>query len=175
MPALIFVTAYDQYALAAFEVHAVDYLLKPFDQERFRKALQRALARIRLHNENAGALHRLIAEIRKEPKFLQRILVNAGTRYFFVKPNEILYISAQEKYVKIHTDKGSHLLRETMQEMEQRLDPAKFVRIHRSHLVNLDFIQEVQPWSHGDCVAILRNGAKLAVSRRYRDRLLGKA
>lgn len=174
MPAVIFVTAYDQYALAAFEVHAVDYLLKPFDQTRFHKSFQHAVEQMRLKNANTDVLQRLLAEINKEQKYLQRILVNAGARYFFVRTGDLQFISAEEKYVKLHTEKGSYLLRETMAGMEQRLDPARFIRIHRSHLVNLDYIQEIQPWSHGDCVTILKNGVKLTVSRRYRERLLGK-
>ncbi len=174
MPAVIFVTAYDQYALAAFEVHALDYLLKPFDQDRFHRSFRRALEQMRLKNEHTGVLQRLLAEINKEQKYLHRILVNSGARYFFVKTGELQYISAEEKYVKLHTEKGGYLLRETMNEMEQRLDPSRFIRIHRSHLVNLDYIQEIQPGSHGDCVAILKNGVRLTVSRRYRERLLGK-
>ena len=172
MPAVIFVTAYEQYALAAFEVHAVDYLLKPFDQSRFRKSFLRAVQHLGLKNENAGMLHKLMAEIQEDQKYWQRILVSSGGRYFFVKAGDILFVSAEEKYVKIHTEKTGYLLRETMQEMEQRLDPATFARIHRSHLVNVDCIQEVQPGRHGDCMAVLKNGARLAVSRRYRERLL---
>ncbi len=174
MPAVIFVTAYDQYALAAFEVHALDYLLKPFDQERFRKSFRRAIAQIHLQKQPTGVLQRLLAEIKPEQKYLQRLMVPAGGRYFFVKTGEVQFISAEEKYVEIHTHKGGYLLRETMNEMEQRLDPAKFARIHRSYLVNIDFIAEVQPASHGDCIAVLKNGVKLAVSRRYRGRLLGR-
>ncbi len=175
MPAVIFVTAYDQYALAAFEVHAVDYLLKPFDQDRFHKSFRHAVEQVHQKSEHTIILQRLLAEINKEQKYLHRILVNSGTRYFFVKIGDLQFISAEEKYVKLHTEKGGYLLRETMNEMEQRLDPTKFARIHRSHLVNVDYIQEIQPGSHGDCLAILKNGVKLTVSRRYRERLLGRA
>jgi len=174
MPAVIFVTAYEQYALAAFEVHAVDYLLKPFDQERFHKSFQRARAQMRLKKENTGALQRLMAEINRQQQYAQRILVSSGARYFFVKVKEILFISAEEKYVRLNTEKSNYLLRRTLEAMARRLDPAQFVRIHRSHLVNLDHIQEVQPWAHGDCIAILKNGTRLAVSRRYRAALLDK-
>lgn len=174
MPAVAFVTAYDQYALEAFEVQAVDYLLKPFDQERFRKSFNRAVEQIRLKNENAAIFQKLLGAINREKKYLKRIMVNAGSRLFFVKTGDIMYVSSDEKYVKLHTDKETHLIRETMNSMEARLDPAKFARIHRSYLVNLDFIQEMQPWSHGDYVIILKNGTKLTASRRFRDRLIGR-
>jgi len=173
-PQIIFVTAYDRYAIQAFEVHALDYLLKPFDQERFHKSFQRARAQMRLKKENTGALQRLMAEINRQQQYAQRILVSSGARYFFVKVKEILFISAEEKYVRLNTEKSNYLLRRTLEAMARRLDPAQFVRIHRSHLVNLDHIQEVQPWAHGDCIAILKNGTRLAVSRRYRAALLDK-
>jgi two-component system LytT family response regulator len=171
MPAVVFVTAYDQYAIEAFEVQAVDYLLKPFDQERFRKSFSRARQQIHFKTEQALVFKNLLAEINQDKKYLKRIMVNVGSRFFFVKTGDIMYISADEKYVKLHTDKEAYLIRETMNSMEARLDPTKFARIHRSHLVNLDFIQEMQPWSHGDYVVLLKNGAKLTASRRYRDRL----
>jgi len=173
MPTVVFVTAYDQYAIEAFEVQAVDYLLKPFDQERFQKSLSRAMERIHLKSENTAIFKNLLVEINREKKYLKRIMVNVGSRLFFVKTGDILFISSDEKYVKLHTEKEAYLIRETMSSMEERLDPAKFARIHRSYLVNLDFIQEMQPWSHGDYVVILKNGTKLTASRRYRDRLFG--
>jgi two-component system LytT family response regulator len=175
MPVVIFVTAYDQYALEAFEVQAVDYLLKPFDQERFHKSFQRAVKQVEARTDNVAVLKRLLAEIGQEKKYLQRIMVNSGSRFFFIKAHEIIYISAEEKYINLHTDKGTHLIRETMSHVEERLDPSKFVRTHRSYLVNIDFIKEMQPCSHGDYLAILKNGAKLPISRRYRERLMGGA
>ena len=174
MPPVIFVTAYDQYAVAAFEVRALDYLLKPFDQDRFQKAFQRAQEMIPTKPEHAATVQRLLEEILREDKYLQRILVALGTKRFFVKTGEIVFISAEEKYVRLHTEKENFLLRETMNALAQRLDPSKFARIHRSHIVNLDFIRELQPWSHGDSVVVLKNGERLACSRRYRERLLGK-
>ena len=176
MPAVVFVTAYDQYAIDAFEVQAVDYLLKPYDQERFRKSFNRSLEQIGSDIESfaADSIQRLLEEIKKEKKYFQRIMVKRGSRFFFVKPNKIMYISADEKYVKLHTPEDAYLIRETMSRMEQHLDPAKFARIHRSYIVNIDFIKEIQPWSHGDYIVILKNGQKLNLSRRYSDRLLGK-
>ncbi|MCL4708666.1 LytTR family DNA-binding domain-containing protein [bacterium] len=173
MPAVIFVTAYDQYALAAFEVQAIDYLLKPFDQARFKKSFQRAVTLAQAKPENTVLLQRLLAEIGAEKTFLQRLMVNAGSRFFFIKTSEILYLSAEEKYVNLHTEKGAYLMRETMTGLEARLDPSKFVRIHRSYLVNVDFIKELLPESHGDYLARLKNGVELPVSRRYRERLMG--
>lgn len=173
MPAVIFVTAYDQYALAAFEVQAIDYLLKPFDQARFKKSFQRAVTLAQGKPENTVLLQRLLAEIGAEKTFLQRLMVNAGARFFFIKTSEILYLSAEEKYVNLHTEKGAYLMRETMTGLEARLDPSKFIRIHRSYLVNVDFIKELLPESHGDYLARLKNGVELPVSRRYRERLMG--
>ncbi len=172
MPAVIFVTAYDQYALAAFEVQAIDYLLKPFDQARFKKSFLRAVKHLEARTGNAVLLQRLLAEIGAEKTYLQRIMVSAGARFFFIKTSEILFLSAEEKYVNLHTEKGAYLIRETMSGLEARLDPSKFVRIHRSYLVNVDFIKELQPESHGDYLARLKNGAELPVSRRFRERLM---
>lgn len=175
MPAVVFVTAFDQYALTAFEVQAVDYLLKPFDQARFRQTLQRGLAQAGNRLADAGRLAGLLAELHANRPYLQRLLVNSGTRYFFVKTGDLLYVSAQEKYVKLHTAHGAFLMRETLQNLEQQLDPSKFVRGHRSYLLNLDFIREIQPVAHGDCVAVLKNGAMVPISRRYRQRVMGGA
>jgi two-component system LytT family response regulator len=174
MPAVIFVTAYDQYAIEAFEIQALDYLLKPFDQERFRKSFRRAWEQIQLKSAHAGLLARLLENIHSEKKYSERILVNKGPRFFFVKTAAIAFVSAEEKYVLLHAEDGSFLIRETMRNMEQRLDPQKFARIHRSYIVNIDFIREIQPWSHGDGIVILKTGKELPLSRRYRDRVFGK-
>jgi len=173
MPVVVFVTAYDQYAINAFEVKAIDYLLKPFDEERFQKSLNRALEQIELKKNNVAILKNLLNEISKGKPFLERIMVNEGSRYFFIPIQKIIFISAEEKYVNLHTEKDRYLIRETMTNLEQQLDPTKFKRIHRSHIVNIDFIKELQPWSHGDYVVILKDGKKLMLSRRFRDRLFG--
>lgn len=174
MPAVVFVTAYDQYAIDAFEVQAVDYLLKPFHQERFKKSFYRALEQIHLGDKGYIVVKRLVEEINKSRKYLQRIKVKRGPRIFFIKTNDIEYISADEKYVKIHTTDNSYLIRDTMNRIEQNLDPTKFARTHRSFIINIDFIKEIQPWSHGDYIVILKNGKRLNLSRRFSDRLLGK-
>jgi two-component system LytT family response regulator len=173
MPAVVFVTAYDQYALEAFEVQAVDYLLKPFDQERFKKAFGRARRRIQAQNENEVVFRNLLGEIKQEKKYLKRVLVSLGARFFFVKTTEIVFVEAEEKYAKLHTEKENYLIRETMNNLEQRLDPEKFARVHRSYIVNLDFVKEIHPGSHGDFQVLLKNGAPLAGSRRFRERVFG--
>jgi two-component system LytT family response regulator len=174
MPAILFVTAYDQYAINAFEVNAVDYLLKPFDKERFEKAFNRAKEQIDLKSKKNDVVKNLLNEIKKEKKQIERILVNVGSRYFFVNVSEIIFITAEEKYVELNTAKGKYLLRETMTKLEEELDQNIFARIHRSYIVNIEHIQEIQPWSHGDYVIIMKNGEKLSMSRRYRENLFEK-
>ena len=174
MPAVVFVTAYDEYAIDAFEVQAVDYLLKPYDQERFRTSLNRALEQIQSGGKESTILKKLLSEIHKEKKYLHRIMVKKGPRFFFINAHDVVYISAYEKYINLHTRETTHLIRETMNRMESRLDPENFARIHRSSIVNMNYIKEIQPWSHGDCIVVLKDGTKLNLSRRYRDNLLGK-
>ncbi|MBN2091365.1 response regulator transcription factor [candidate division KSB1 bacterium] len=171
MPIVVFVTAYDQYAINAFEVQAIDYLLKPFDQERFQKAFDRAFQQLQLKQRQTGEFEKLLQLVNQEKKYLQRILVNSRSRFFFIPTKEICYISAEEKYVQLHMEKDQFLVREAMLHLEKRLDPEKFARIHRSYIINLDFIKEIQPWSHGDCMVILKNGNKLPLSRRFRDKI----
>src|SRR5215475_6077749 len=180
MPVIIFVTAYDQYALRAFEVHALDYLLKPFDRERFDKALQRA--RHQIARERAGAVNQelvaLLSDLKARPKPLERLVIKAGGRVFFLRVDEIDWIEAAANYVKLHVGKESHLLRETINGLAAKLDPDKFLRIHRSIIVNLERVKELQPWFHGDYVVIMQDGAQLTSSRNYREqlrKLMGKS
>lgn len=172
MPPVVFVTAYDQYALEAFDVEAVDYLMKPFDQDRFKRSFERAAERIRLKHDQKGSYQKILDEMRKREGVLERILVKQGARFFHVRTGDIIYISAEQKYVELHTEKKAYLIREAMNSIEKSLDPSKFVRIHRSTILNVEFMQEIQPWFHGDCTVILKNGEKLTLSRRYRDRLI---
>lgn len=171
MPSVIFVTAYDQYAINAFEVNAIDYLLKPFDKERFAKSLNKAKGQIDLQNKRNDAVKDLLNEIKKDKKPIERIMVNVGSKYSFVNISEILFVSAAEKYVELNTAKGKYLLRQTMNNLEEELDQNKFVRIHRSYIINIEQIKEIQPWSHGDYIVLLKNGEKLSMSRRYKDNL----
>lgn len=179
MPHVIFVTAYDQYAVRAFEVHALDYLLKPFDRERFGAAWQRAKAQI-LRERNGSLDQRIITlleELKAGTKYLERLVVKSAGRIFFLEIDEVDWIEAEGNYVSVHTGKKSHLLRETISSLETQLDPKKFLRIHRSSIVNLARIRELQPWFHGEYRVILQDGTQLTLSRNYRDHLqeiLGK-
>ena len=180
MPAVVFVTAYDEYALRAFEVHAIDYLLKPFGRDRFQQTLRHA--REHLERRRAGDLGKrllaLVQDLKPEPQKLDRLVVKSGGRVFFLRTDQIDWIEAAGNYVRLHLSEDSHLFRETMNNMEARLDARRFVRIHRSRIVNSDRIKELQPWFNGEYVVVLQNGARLTLSRGYREKLqerLGKA
>jgi two-component system, LytTR family, response regulator len=180
MPLVIFVTAYDQHALKAFQVRALDYLLKPFDRERFKDALGRA--RKQLEREENGDLGRrllaLVKDLRRDQPKSDRLVVKSGGRLFFLRTDEIDWVEAAGNYVRLHVGPGSHLLRETMNAIEGRLDPEKFFRIHRSRIVNMERIQELQPWLNGEYAVLLRTGTRLTLSRGYREKLqdrLGRA
>jgi two-component system LytT family response regulator len=169
MPATLFVTAYDQHAVRAFEVHALDYLLKPFDRERFRKAIARVREWRGRPVRDPQPFESLLAEIRREQPTPDRFLVRTGERYVLVKAATIQWIEAEDNYVRLHVEGESHLMRQTMAGILERLDPKQFRRIHRSAIVNLDFIKELQPWTGGDMLVIMRDGTKLTLSRTYRD------
>jgi len=179
IPNVIFITAYDQYAVRAFEVHALDYLLKPFDRERFTTSWERAKAHI-LRERNGGVDQRILAlleELKAGTSYLERLVIKSGGRIYFLETSEIDWIEAEGNYVSVHTGKKAHLLRETISSLESQLDPKKFVRIHRSSIVRIDRIQELQPWFHGEYRVILNSGTQLTLSRKYREKLqeaLGK-
>ncbi len=167
MPATLFVTAFDQHAVKAFEVHAVDYLLKPFDRERFKKALD--WVRAQQASRMGGTLQSIIANRRNEQPHPDRILVKSGEGWVLLRTASIQWIEAEDNYVRLHVEGTSHLLRQTMNGILERLDPSRFKRIHRSAIANLDFIKELQPWSGGDLLVIMRDGTRLTLSRTYRD------
>ncbi len=172
-PEVIFVTAYDEYALQAFNVHAVDYLLKPLAPERFHIALAHARNQIqwrmgRTLDENVTALLR---SVREQRKAWERVLVKTGGRLWVVKTNEIDWIGAEADYACLHAQSKKHLLRETLSALESHLDSQKFLRIHRSTIVNLDRIQALESLSHGEMALILKDGTRLTASRNYRARL----
>jgi two-component system LytT family response regulator len=173
MPVVIFVTAYDRYAVKAFEVHALDYLLKSFDRERFASALRRAKDEIRRGRESGiGArVAGLLEEIQSRQKRLTRLVIKSAGRIFFLRVEEIDWIEGADNYVQLHAGKEKHLLRETLQSLEGRLDPERFLRIHRSTIVNIDRIQELQSLFHGDYAVRLRDGTELTLSRGYREKL----
>ena len=178
--AIIFVTAFDQYALKAFDVHALDYLLKPFDDVRFAHALDRAKSQIeareidRLSKRLLALLEERDSE-RKRPRhetnYLTRVMIKVSGRVTLLKVDEIDFIEADGNYAKLHVGRKAHLLREKMHDLEGRLDPAKFVRIHRSVIVNLDRIKEMHPHFNGDYIVVLEDGRKLRLSRTRRENL----
>jgi two-component system, LytTR family, response regulator len=176
--AIIFVTAFDQYALKAFDVHALDYLLKPFDDERFAHALQRAKAQIEAREINrlSKRLLALLEERESERKvdrksYLTRLMIKDAGRMTLLKVDDIDFIEADGNYAKLHAGRKAHLLREKMNDLEGRLDPAKFVRIHRSIIVNLERIKEMHPHFNGDYIVVLDNGRQLRMSRTRREHL----
>ena len=179
VPAIIFVTAFDQYAIKAFEVHALDYLLKPFDDARFEKALRQAKSQIEQREINQLS-KRLIALLEDRDRssdktarggYLSRLMIKSASRVFFLKVDEIDWIEAADYYVKLHVGRKSHLLRETMGDMEVKLDPEKFLRIHRSAIVNLDRVKEMHAHFNGEYVVLLHDGTQLKLSRSRREQL----
>lgn len=173
MPFVVFVTAYDKYAIKAFDVHAVDYLLKPFDRERFQQAVARA--RQQLEQRSGGELERrllaLVQDLKPTHQKLERFVIKSGGRVFFVRSEEIDWIEAAGNYVKLHVGTDAHLFRETMNALEARLNPDTFYRIHRSHIVNIERVRELQPWFNGEYVVFLKDGTRLTLSRGYREKL----
>lgn len=175
MPAVIFVTAYDEFALRAFEINAVDYLLKPFDEARLKRAVERAKREIAGRTpapEVEEKLRRLLKEVRCEPKYLKRIPVKSARDTTLVLTEEIDWISAAGHYLELHVGSEKHLIREQLNRLEAKLDPEKFVRIHRSIIVNLDSIKSLHPLFNGDHLVILNNGQELNVSRTYHEKLM---
>jgi two-component system LytT family response regulator len=170
-PAVVFVTAFDKFALKAFDVHAIDYLLKPFDKGRFETALRRALEH--LAQKQPSEIHEQLSALLSEMRPAQaseRIAVKGDGRVVFVKTSDIDWIEAADNYVSLHVGKESHLLRETMTAVEARM-PKQFLRISRSTIVNTERIKELQPLFHGEYAVILRDGTKLTLSRSHRDKL----
>jgi two-component system, LytTR family, response regulator len=175
LPVVVFVTAYDQYAIKAFDVHALDYLLKPFSDARFAQALERARRALsdadRDADRRVAALLSAQAEARPKP-YLTRLPVKDRDRFLLLRIEEIEWVEAAQNYVQIHARKHEYLVRGTMADLEAQLDPVRFARIHRSTLVNLDRIREIRPAWHGDFDVVLEDGTQLKLSRHYRDRLL---
>jgi two-component system LytT family response regulator len=174
MPVTVFVTAFDQYALKAFEVHALDYLLKPYDRERFESTLGRVKAHLG-QRLDAGMRERLLALLGDAkpaaPPPLERIPVKSGGSVYFLRAEEIDWVEAAGNYSRLHTGKRAHLLRETMTALEAKLDPKRFVRIHRSTIINIERVRELQPYFHGDYIVLLHDGTQLTLSRNYRQKL----
>lgn len=175
-PALIFITAFDRYALRAFDVHAVDYLLKPVASARLRVAVARARDRIARGARQPG-LRDLVRELNARRTYLSRLAVRARGRIVMIDAAAIEFIQAADNYVTVHASGGEYLLRETLVALERQLDPSRFVRIHRSTIVALERIAELHPASHGDFDVVLRDGTRLTLSRSWREhveRTLGR-
>ncbi len=195
VPFVIFVTAFDEYALSAFEVHAIDYLLKPVERERFVAAIERA--RVLVASTSAAQRHeRLLALLKDDPQagvgpdarqplgeptaplvagdstaFPRRFLVKGDGQMYFVAVDDIDWIEAYGNYVRLHVGRGVHLIRETLGNIERKLDPTRFARVHRSSIVNLDRVSRMDLWGAGDYVVLLKDGTKLKLSRWYRSRI----
>ena len=168
---VIFVTAFDQYAVRAFDVQALDYLLKPFDRVRLEKALDRARIAMRGDGDLHDRLAALMEQVRPESRPIDRMMVKSSGRITFLRVDEIDWIEAADNYVRVHAGREGHLIRETMNHLESQLDRRKFVRIHRSAIVNVDSIAEIRSLFHGDHSVRLRSGTEIPLGRSYRDRL----
>jgi two-component system LytT family response regulator len=174
LPHVVFVTAFDDYAVRAFDVHAVDYVMKPFDAERLTRALERAKAAIasRRDGGEAARMERLLADYRRErPERLERLLVQGEERSVLLPLTRVDRLESARNYVVLHAGRESFRVRSTLDRLEQRLDPRRFVRVSRTAIVNVDRVAELVPWSHGDWVVVLSDGAKLRLTRSFRDRL----
>ncbi len=180
LPFVIFVTAYDQYALRAFEVHALDYLLKPYDRERFEQAFEQARRTLAL--ERAGDVSERILNLLEkrdapdsqtltQQTYLERLVIKTDGRVFFLRVDEVEWLEAEGNYVSLHTGKRAYLFREAISTLEMQLDPHKFQRIHRSTIVNIDCIRELQPMFRGEYRVVMRDGTELKLSQTYRDKL----
>jgi two-component system LytT family response regulator len=180
VPVVIFVTAYDQYALKAFEVHALDYLLKPFDDRRLGETLARA--KVQLRSAQAQSIEARLVNFLEEHEraarpYLERFVVRGRDKTLFVPCEAVDWIRGADDYVELHAGRDAHLLRERLADLEARLDPGRFARIHRSTIVNLDRVRELHPLFRGDCEIVLRDGARLRLSRsrraEFEERLSG--
>jgi two-component system LytT family response regulator len=171
LPLIIFVTAYEQYALQAFEYHALDYLLKPFDAERFQQAFQHARRTIerQTQHEVTARLAALLEELPKSQQYLSRLVVRTENGMRLLPIDDMDWLEAQGNYVQIHSAGQTYSLRETMKFLEKSLNPEQFLRIHRAYIVNIQRIQELQPWASGEYTLILRDGTRLFSSRSYHD------
>jgi two-component system LytT family response regulator len=172
MPVVIFATAHQEYAVRAFDAGAVDYLLKPVDEARFRRTIERVRRDLAAPVAASSALREAMAQVRKGTPFAERLVVNTAGRVVFVKVADIDWLEATGNYVTIHAGREKHMFRETLRNLGDRLDPARFVRLHRSSVVNVDRLRELLPWARGEQVAVLNDGTQLPIGRAFRERLM---
>jgi len=171
MPIVIFATAYDTYTLQAFDVHALDYLLKPFDEVRVQLTLARVRKQLQTQAKDHAALRDLLSAVRSDRRYLQRLAVTHLDRLIFVRTVDIDWLEAAGNYVTVHAGRECYLIRETLNALEARLDPQHFLRLHRSTIVNIDRVRQLSPWARGEQAAVLADGTQLTVGRAYRARL----
>lgn len=172
IPEFVFVTAYDKFAIKAFEVNAIDYLLKPFDKERFLQTLKRVQDRTDKNAKSSGELIKILQKIKNESdnkKYTDRFAIKSSGRITFIDTEEVDLFEAAGNYVRIYTNNEKHLLRETLTSLEEKLDPSKFIRVHRSYIVKIRGIKEMKAWFKGQYVLILHNNIKIKTGRTYND------
>jgi len=171
MPPVIFVTAHDKYAIQAFEVNAIDYLLKPVTRERFQQALTRVRERVNIQGLDNRHVQSLLQQLAAPPKYLARVALRSAGKISFVNIEDVLYVQAAENYVQLHLKASRHLLHVPIATLEESLDPQMFLRIHRSLIVNVRHIQELETGPHGEYIVVLHGGAKLQSSRSYHEKI----
>jgi two-component system LytT family response regulator len=170
MPMIIFVTAYDQHAIRAFDIHAIDYLTKPFDRKRFAQAIEHARIYVKGTEEpDTARIMKILQEFKAGPRYLERFAVKNGEKVLFVRSEDVDAIEAQGNYVRLNLGNSSHLLRETLNNIEAQVDPRVFVRIHRRTIVNINRVKELQTWARGEYRVVLNSGAHYSLSRGYRE------
>lgn len=173
-PPVIFVTAFEEYAVQAFDVCAIDYILKPLDEERVHRAVDRALARRRDGTQapEPGAVTEMIREMRRQRnEYLKYLPVKKKDKVILQRVEDVSWFEAEGKYVRLHSGGENHLIRHSMHSLESKLDPAKFVRVSRSSIVNIDHISHFEPWSHGEWAVLLRTGQRVISTHGYREGL----
>ncbi len=175
LPLVIFTTAYNQYAIKAFEINVVDYLLKPFDKDRFKLAIHKVIEQknspVQVQKQISNLQQSLTELIKTDKKFTTRILIKGNNTYSFLNVKDIIWFEAYTDYVKIHTKEKFYLKNISLHELETKLNPETFIRIHRSTIVNFDFIKEMKPYFNGEYYIYLTNGEKLKLSRSYKDKI----
>lgn len=176
-PQVIFSTAYDAFALKAFDAHAVDYLLKPYDAERFQRALAKAWAQLEAGRADSRQVQAVLTEL-EQPEAparpLERLLVKEGEAWIALHVDRVSRFSAEDKYVRVFSDQGQHLVRQTLRSLEARLDPRRFVRVHRGELIRLEAVARLEPWTHGDGLLVLVDGSSVVLSRTFREAFLAR-